>query len=198
MATPHLYKALKFSLGFVKTQNRRAFPLDTGEEKQTTVSHTTPCSAHRVPTLPMGLSPPALHIHPEHRGASNTDKQTDLSGKTQVATHAGHTCSTAIYKWLGEAVHGTGKLHLHACSQVLYKDIIKDDTQLTYKCDLCCSEGRLSCSTAVLSPSLFFFISFFVRQGFTMHSWLAWSLLCRRGRLELAETHLPLPPECLD
>lgn len=51
----------------------------------------------------------------------------------------------------GEAVHGTGKLHLHACSQVLCKDIIKDDTQLRYKCDLCCSEGRFSCSTAVLS-----------------------------------------------
>lgn len=56
-------------------------------------------------------------------------------------------------------MHGTGKFHLHACSQVLCKDIIKDDTQLTYKCDLSVLKAdfpvaQLSCPTT--PPSLYF------------------------------------------
>lgn len=68
----------------------------------------------------MGLSPPVLYLDPERQGASNghsnKDKQIDLSRKTQVATHGGHTCSTAIYRSLEQTVHGTGRFHLRARS----------------------------------------------------------------------------------
>lgn len=127
-------EALPWGLLRHKTQEHSLWR--RGRKADSSTSHTTPCSAHCVPTLPMRLSPPVLHQHPEHqrsqRQAQGQRKTNRLIRKTQVVTH-GHTCSTATHRSLvaGEAGHGTGKLHLPGCSQVLGKGNIKDNTQLT-------------------------------------------------------------------